>query len=58
MIMIMHCQREYLSTSLKTCEGRDFKGLYKKARDGKIPMFTGISDPFDIPLEGECDFEM
>jgi adenylylsulfate kinase len=39
----------YVNASLKTCESRDIKGLYKKARMGLIPMFTGIDSPFDQP---------
>jgi adenylylsulfate kinase len=39
----------YVSTSLEVCETRDTKGLYQKARAGKIKEFTGISAPFDIP---------
>jgi adenylylsulfate kinase len=39
----------YLSTSLEVCEKRDTKGLYKRARTGEIPDFTGISSPFDVP---------
>jgi adenylylsulfate kinase len=34
---------------LATCEQRDPKGLYKKARAGEISNFTGISDPFEAP---------
>ena len=41
----------YVSTSLKKCEDRDSKGLYKLAREGKIKKFTGISDPYEKPLE-------
>lgn len=40
----------YLDCSLSVCESRDPKGLYKRAREGKIPNFTGISSPFEIPL--------
>ena len=40
----------YVSTPLEECERRDVKGLYKKARDGKIPNFTGISAPYEPPL--------
>ena len=36
-----------VGTSLKICENRDIKGLYKLAREGKIKEFTGISDPFE-----------
>jgi len=34
---------------LEVCEKRDVKGLYKKARAGEIPFFTGITDPYDAP---------
>jgi adenylyl-sulfate kinase len=37
----------HISASLEVCEARDVKGLYKKARAGIIPVFTGISDPYD-----------
>ena len=40
----------YVSTPLEECERRDIKGLYKKARDGKIPNFTGISSPYEVPV--------
>jgi len=43
----------YVSTDLETCEGRDVKGLYKKARAGEIPEFTGISAPYEEPLSPE-----
>lgn len=39
----------YVSTPLEECEKRDIKGLYKKARDGQIPNFTGISSPYEVP---------
>ena len=39
----------YINTSLEECEKRDVKGLYKKARKGEIPNFTGISAPFQAP---------
>ena len=39
----------YLSCNLKTCEERDPKGLYKKARKGEINDFTGIDSPYEIP---------
>lgn len=39
----------YVSTPLEECERRDVKGLYKKAREGKIPNFTGISAPYEPP---------
>lgn len=39
----------YVEASLKECERRDPKGLYKKARAGEIKHFTGIDDPYEIP---------
>lgn len=41
----------YLECDLATCEKRDPKGLYKKARVGEIINFTGISDPFEEPAK-------
>lgn len=43
----------HLSTSLETCEGRDRKGLYAKARAGIVKQFTGISDPYEAPADAE-----
>lgn len=40
----------YVSTSLEDCEKRDVKGLYKKARNGEIPNFTGICSPYEAPV--------
>ncbi len=39
----------YVSTPIEVCEQRDTKGLYKKAREGKISDFTGISSPYEAP---------
>ncbi len=39
----------YVSTGIEICEKRDSKGIYKKARNGEIENFTGISAPFEIP---------
>lgn len=39
----------YLSTPISECEHRDPKGLYAKAREGKIPDFTGVSAPYEVP---------
>ncbi len=39
----------YVNTPLEVCEERDVKGLYRKAREGKIPNFTGISSPYEEP---------
>ncbi|WP_238753262.1 adenylyl-sulfate kinase [Rubinisphaera margarita] len=43
----------YVNASLETCEGRDPKGLYKKARAGEIKGFTGIDDPYEEPANPE-----
>ena len=39
----------YVNASLQTCEKRDIKGLYKKARKGEIKNFTGVNAPFEAP---------
>ncbi|MDN3508150.1 MAG: adenylyl-sulfate kinase, partial [Simkaniaceae bacterium] len=43
----------FVNTPLAECEKRDVKGLYKAAREGRIPHFTGISDPFEAPENAE-----
>jgi sulfate adenylyltransferase len=43
----------YLATPLETCEARDRKGLYAKARAGLVQQFTGISDPYEVPTDAE-----
>lgn len=43
----------HVATSLDECEKRDPKGLYKKARDGTIPNFTGVSAPYEAPNSPE-----
>jgi adenylylsulfate kinase len=43
----------YVDASVEVCEGRDPKGLYKKARAGQIPEFTGISAPYEQPESPE-----
>lgn len=43
----------YVDASLETCEQRDPKNLYKKARAGEIKNFTGIDDPFEVPANPE-----
>ncbi len=45
----------YLSTPLEVCERRDTKGLYAKARAGKLADFTGISSPYEPPLNPELE---
>mmetsp|Transcript_15930 Transcript_15930/g.38280 ORF Transcript_15930/g.38280 Transcript_15930/m.38280 type:complete len:187 (+) Transcript_15930:231-791(+) len=43
----------HVQASVSTCEERDPKGLYKRARSGEIPNFTGISAPFEEPENPE-----
>lgn len=45
----------YVNASLEVCEGRDPKGLYKKARAGEIPNFTGIDSEYQAPANPEID---
>lgn len=41
----------YVKCSLEACEQRDPKGLYRKARNGEIPDFTGIDSPYEPPMK-------
>lgn len=43
----------HVDTPLEVCEERDPRGLYKRARAGEIPQFTGISAPYEKPIEPE-----
>jgi adenylylsulfate kinase len=47
----------YLHCPIQVCEDRDPKGLYKKARRGEIPDFTGISSPYETPNQPEITIE-
>lgn len=47
----------YVCTPIETCEQRDPKGLYKKARAGQIKNFTGIDDPYEPPLKPELTLD-
>ncbi|MCI8292022.1 MAG: adenylyl-sulfate kinase [Hespellia sp.] len=47
----------YVSTPLEECEKRDVKGLYRKAREGKIPNFTGIFSPYEPPFHAEIEVD-
>ena len=47
----------YVSTPVNECEKRDVKGLYKKARAGEIPDFTGISSPYEAPEHPEITID-
>ncbi|WP_027138107.1 adenylyl-sulfate kinase [Gaetbulibacter saemankumensis] len=45
----------FVNTSLKVCEARDVKGLYKKARAGVITNMTGISAPYEAPKQPDLE---
>lgn len=47
----------HVATPLETCEGRDRKGMYAKARKGIIKNFTGISDPYEEPVSPEIKID-
>ena len=44
-----HMIEVYVDTPLALCEARDPKGLYKRARSGKLPNMTGIDSPYEAP---------
>ncbi len=52
-----HYHEIYIKADLATCEQRDPKGLYKKARAGEIPDFTGISAPYEAPDAPEFEVD-
>ncbi len=47
----------YIKADVETCEKRDPKGLYKKARSGEIPQFTGISAPYEPPEAADLEVD-
>ncbi len=47
----------YCTASLDVCEDRDVKGLYKRARAGEIPHFTGIDSPYEAPENPEIELD-
>lgn len=47
----------HVNTPLSICEKRDPKGLYTLARQGKLPQFTGISDPYETPINPEITID-
>lgn len=52
-----HFTEIYVNTSLEECERRDVKGLYKKAREGKITNMTGISAPYEAPVNPDLEIK-
>ncbi len=47
----------FVSCPLEVCEARDVKGLYRRARSGQIPNFTGIDSPYEEPLQPEISVD-
>jgi adenylylsulfate kinase len=47
----------HVATPIETCEQRDPKGLYKKARAGELRNFTGVDDPYEVPLKPEVTLD-
>lgn len=45
----------YVNAPLAVCEERDVKGMYRKARAGELPGFTGVDDPYEAPLNAEIE---
>ena len=47
----------FVNTPIEECERRDVKGLYAKARKGKITNFTGISAPYEAPFQPDIEID-
>jgi len=47
----------FIDTALDVAEARDPKGLYKRARQGLLPAFTGIGSPYEPPLDAEVHIQ-
>lgn len=47
----------YVATPVSVCKARDIKGLYRKAELGLIPHFTGVSDPYEVPVHPEITID-
>ena len=45
----------YVNAPLEVCASRDCKGLYRRARSGDLPEFTGVSGPYEAPLRPEVE---
>ncbi|CAO1622843.1 unnamed protein product [Sympodiomycopsis kandeliae] len=48
----------HISTPLEVCEANDRRGIYKKARAGEIPNFTGVSDKYEAPTDADATFDL
>lgn len=53
MVLEGHFIEVFVDTPLEVCEQRDTKGLYAKARAGELKNFTGIDDPYEVPVDAE-----
>ena len=47
----------WISTPLHVCQARDPKGLYRRASAGQVPAMTGVTDPYEPPLEGALQID-
>jgi adenylyl-sulfate kinase len=47
----------WLCADLAACEARDPKGLYRRAREGRLAAFTGVASPYEIPLAADCGID-
>ncbi len=47
----------HVATPLEVCEARDPKGLYRRARAGTLPEFTGVSDPYEVPDDADLTID-
>ena len=47
----------YVATPIEVCEARDVKGLYRRARAGTLPEFTGVSDPYEVPEDADVTID-
>ena len=52
---IDHFVEVYVNAPVDVCEGRDVKGLYRKARAGELLHFSGIDDPYEPPVQPEVE---
>ncbi len=48
----------HVATTIAVCEARDAKGLYTAARSGRLPAFTGVSDPYEPPADAEISVDL
>ena len=47
----------FVDTPIEVCEQRDTKGLYSRARIGQIKGFTGVDDPYEVPIDPEITLD-